>query len=208
MRETTPLTTTSYAVLGLLALRPWGAYALAKQMERSLRVIWPRAESRIYDEPRKLVAHGLAVAEQAPDGRRRTEYAITDTGRDALRAWLAEPGGLPTLEFEGLLKVLYAEHGDLVSLRATLRRVEQQARDRLAIGDALAAEYLAGTAPFPERIHINALAWEYLRRHHQTVAEWAAWATGMTAGWSDTEPDPNKTAAARATFEDVPCDVQ
>ena len=50
------LTTTSYAVLALLALRPWTTYQLAKQMERSLGWIWPRAVSRLYEEPKKLVA--------------------------------------------------------------------------------------------------------------------------------------------------------
>ena len=50
------LTTTSYAVLGLLALRPWTTYELAKQVQRSLDWFWPRAERKLYDEPKRLVA--------------------------------------------------------------------------------------------------------------------------------------------------------
>jgi hypothetical protein len=57
-----PLTTTSFAILGLLAIKPWTTYELAVQMERTLYRTWPRARSRLYEEPRKLVAHGLAVA--------------------------------------------------------------------------------------------------------------------------------------------------
>lgn len=194
------LTTTSYAVLGLLALRPWSGYALAQQMERSLRMIWPRAESRLYDEPRKLVAHGLATATREPAGRRRTEYAITETGRAALHRWLGRPGALPAMEFEGLLKVLYAEHGDHDAVLATLHHLQSEARARLQIGAALAAEYLDHSGPFPDRIHLNALAWEYLRRHHQTIADWAAWAATIVTGWTDTTPGPDKAAAALQIF--------
>src|SRR6516162_6651932 len=73
------LTTTSYLILGLLALRRWSTYELAQQMKRSIHFYWPRAESHIYEEPKKLVAHGLAAASSEQTGRRpRTMYAITD----------------------------------------------------------------------------------------------------------------------------------
>ena len=68
--RTASLTTTSYAVLGLLAIQPWSTYELAKQMERTLYRVWPRARSRLYDEPKKLVAHGLAEARKESVGRR------------------------------------------------------------------------------------------------------------------------------------------
>jgi len=42
-----PLTTTSYAVLGLLAVRPWSSYELTQQMDRSLGRVWPRAVSKL-----------------------------------------------------------------------------------------------------------------------------------------------------------------
>lgn len=55
------LTTTSYAILGLLAVRPRSAYGLVEQMKRSnIRLLWPRAESKLYEEPKNLVAHRLA----------------------------------------------------------------------------------------------------------------------------------------------------
>jgi len=39
------LSTTSYAILGLLDLRPWTAYELTKHMRRNLHYFFPRAES-------------------------------------------------------------------------------------------------------------------------------------------------------------------
>src|SRR4051795_2587089 len=87
------LTTTSYAILGLLALKPWTTYELAQQMGRALGQFWPRAESKLYEEPKKLVALGLARASAETVGRRpRTVYSITPKGRRALRAWVPQPG--------------------------------------------------------------------------------------------------------------------
>ena len=84
-RARSELTTTSYAILGLLAIQPWTTYELAVQMERTLNRIWPRARSRLYEEPKKLVQHGLATARKDKVGKRpRTIYTITPQGRTAL----------------------------------------------------------------------------------------------------------------------------
>ncbi|MFZ3468374.1 PadR family transcriptional regulator [Streptomyces sp. 4.24] len=100
------LATTSYAILGLLAVRPWSTYELARQMDRSLGRIWPRAQSKLYEEPKELVRHGLAEATREAVGRRpRTVYRITAEGRRALADWLPEPSAGPVLESEQLLKV-------------------------------------------------------------------------------------------------------
>ena len=40
------LTTTSYAILGLLSLRPWTTYELAEQMQRALGQFWPPRDQR------------------------------------------------------------------------------------------------------------------------------------------------------------------
>src|SRR5436309_13332803 len=110
--STPPLTTTSYAVLGLLSIKPWSSYELTQQMDRSLGRFWPRAVSKLYEEPKKLVSHGLARASTQRNGQRtRTVYTITLKGRRALAAWLQQPGDGPVLEFEQLLKVFFAENG-------------------------------------------------------------------------------------------------
>ena len=81
----TSLTTTSYALLGLLNIRPWTTYELAKQVQRSLGWFWPRAERKLYDEPKRLVEQGLATATNESTGKRpRTVYAITPAGLAAL----------------------------------------------------------------------------------------------------------------------------
>ena len=52
MTKPPALTTTSYAILGLLAVKPWTTYELAQQMRRALGQFWPRAESKLYEEPK------------------------------------------------------------------------------------------------------------------------------------------------------------
>ena len=125
------LTTTSYAILGLLAVRPWTTYELAQQMRRALGQFWPRAESKLYEEPKKLVAHGLARATKETTGKRpRTVYSITAKGRRAMAAWVPQPGAGPVLEFEALVKLFYAEHGTKDDILATLDRVRAWSDDR------------------------------------------------------------------------------
>ena len=86
----------SYAVLGLLAIRPWSRYELTQQMDRSPGRFWPRAVSKLYEEPKKLAAHGLARSSAERNANRtRTVYAITEKDRAALAAWLRQPGDGP-----------------------------------------------------------------------------------------------------------------
>src|SRR5581483_2756096 len=97
------LSTTSYAILGLLALRPWTTYELTQQLKRNLHYFWPRAESGVYEEPKNLVQQGLAESRREPFGRRpRTVYTITSAGRAALARWLEEPSEPSALFSEAL----------------------------------------------------------------------------------------------------------
>ena len=87
------LTTTSYAVLSVLALGDHSTYELTRQMRLSLH-LWPRARQRVRGAER-LVTAGLAESrEEWNGGRRRTVYSITAAGRRALADWLASPSAL------------------------------------------------------------------------------------------------------------------
>ena len=182
------LTPTSYAILGLLGLRSWSAYELTKQGRRSLHFCWPRAETRIYQEPKNLVEHGLVKATTTAKGvRARTEYAITAKGRRALRAWMGEASAPPRLESEALLRVFFAEHGTKESLLATLTELEGQALAMRRQAVQQGAEYLAGAAPFPERIHILGLVGRFTLDHTALVAGWARWARAEIERWPDVD---------------------
>jgi PadR family transcriptional regulator, regulatory protein AphA len=180
------LTTTSYLILGHLALRDWSTYELAQQLKRSTRHYWPRAESKIYEEPKKLLAHGLATATKEHIGRRpRTVYAITDKGREALRTWLEEPPQLPLVEFDGIVKVLFAEHGTKEQLLATLRSIRGEAERTREEHAALAQDLAVTGGPFPSRLHLNMLVFKFMWDQTETLINWANWAERQVAAWPD-----------------------
>ncbi|HUQ63648.1 MAG TPA: PadR family transcriptional regulator [Acidimicrobiales bacterium] len=180
------LTTTSYAILGLLAIKPWTTYELAGQMRRALGHFWPRAESKLYEEPKKLVAHGLARATSEKVGNRpRTVYTITPKGRRALAAWVPTPSADPLLEFEHLVKIFFAEHGTKSELLTTIRSAREWAEERFATSVEIPRGYLEGKGPFPERLPWLILAGQFLTEFTAAVHRWAEWAEGVVAEWPD-----------------------
>ncbi len=183
-KPTPALTTTSYAVLGLLAIKPWTTYELAKQVNRGLGWFWPRAERKLYDEPKRLVAAGLATATSQLTGKRpRTMYAITAKGRRALRDWLGEESEPATLEFEAMVRVFFADGGTIEQLRATLEQVEATARAREAELRRQIDESREGPYEFAGRVAINALALRFYLDHELLLARWASWAREQTMEW-------------------------
>jgi DNA-binding PadR family transcriptional regulator len=188
------LTTTSYAVLGLLSLRTWTTYELAEQMQRALGLFWPRATSGLYEEPKKLVAAGLARATADDVGRRpRTRYAITPAGRRALAAWIPTPGGGPVLEFEQLVKVFFAEHGTKDDLLTTIERVRASLEEQAASTAAVPHEYREQRGAYPERLPWLILTGRFLDEIEQAVDRWAGWAADVVRSWPEditrAEPD-------------------
>ena len=199
--STPRLTTSSYAILGLLALRPWTTYELAKQMAVSLRNFWPRAESKLYEEPKKLVARGLAEVRTEAVGRRpRAVYTITPPGRDALRQWLDEPGAMAQLEFEGLVKVFFAEQGTKAQLVENLRRIAADQRARVVVDGEWARRYLEGRAAFPDRVAVLSVVGKLQAEFNRTVLRWAEWALVEVEDWPD---DVRAAPPAFGVFEDV-----
>src|SRR6266705_3315628 len=171
------LTSTSYAILGLLAVKPWTTYELAQQMDRALGRFWPRAESKLYEEPKKLVARGLARASSETIGKRpRTVYTITAKGRRALAKWVPTPGEGPVLEFEQLIKVFFAEHAAKTDLLATIAGVREWSEQQLSASAGLPKAYLDGNGPFPERLPWLILVGQFLIDFYVMAEHWADWA--------------------------------
>ena len=171
-----------------------------QQVDRSLRRFWPRAASKLYEEPKKLVAHGYARSREDPVGRRRrTRYTITPKGRRALAAWLSHPGEGPVLECEQLVKIHFADSGtkaDIVAnLEATRRWVLEQNEENLATARA----YLEGRGAFPHRAALNQLAGRFLTEFYVMVARWVVWASEVIEGWPE---DVDKATFNRIAAEE------
>ncbi|HXY16795.1 MAG TPA: PadR family transcriptional regulator [Gaiellaceae bacterium] len=196
------LTTTSYAILGLLAIRPWSTYELARQMRRNLHYFWPRAESNLYAEPKRLVDGGFATSRQEPVGRRfRTLYSITEQGRSALVSWLSEPASESRLENETLVKVMFAPYGSKGHLLEHLRRFREEQEGRLDVLRPIFEEYFRDEDPFPARVHINTLCFRLIWDHTAAHAEWAERAIALVEGWSDVKEPENRPESVRLLRE-------
>ncbi len=186
MSTAADLTSTSYALLGLLAIKPWTTYELAQQMDRTISRFWPRARSKLYEEPKKLVARGFARATDDAVGRRsRTIYTITPKGRRALAAWLAGPAEGPVLEFEQLMKVFFSDNGTTDDVRRHLHDARAWVHERTLVNIEVGRSYLEGQGPYPERAAVNMIVGRFLDDFLETVDRWAEWATEIIESWPE-----------------------
>lgn len=186
------LTTTSYAILGLLDIRDWTAYDLAQQAGRSLAHAWPVSESQLYAEPKRLADEGLITISHTAAGptRRRQEYAITEAGRQALRDWLAQPPAPPRVQAEVMLRCLFATSGSKDDLVAAVEATRQDTLDSYLSSVEYVEGYLRGDNPFPERLHVN-LPWvELVRDLHMTLLDWTDRTLERLEDWDDTNTGP------------------
>jgi len=153
-RKPIRLTSTSYAVLALLAhFGEVTPYDLKRGLERSIENFWPVPHTTAYDEPARLAAGGYLSARQEAGGRRRKLYALTERGRDALRAWAADPATAPPqLRDEALLKIFAgAEPGPVLVAReawhrAKLAELEGYLEGERGSGSGAERTLLAGVA--------------------------------------------------------------
>lgn len=115
------LTTTSYAVLGLVDLLGEATpYELKRAIEQSIENFWPVPHTTFYAEPARLAGGGYLSETREEGGRRRKHYALTDAGREALEAWVADAHAAPPqLHDEMLLKTFLG--GDPAAMVAERR---------------------------------------------------------------------------------------
>jgi PadR family transcriptional regulator AphA len=196
-------TTTTYALLGLLAIQPWTGYELTQQASRSLHYGWPRSEANLYNEQKRLVRLGWASVEAEPVGRRtRNRYTITEEGRAALRAWTATAPEGPRLEAEGLLRLFFADRGEVGDAVAALRHTAAAARQDIERLLGWVEEYLETGGPFPERLHLIALSVEAFTDVLSRIETFSMAAADEIAAWPTTR-DLGMTPDTRKRLESV-----
>lgn len=196
-------TTTTYALLALLRLRPWTSYELTRQARRSLRMIWPRSEANLYTEQKRLVRLGWARARTERVGRRtRTRYEITPKGAVALRAWMVTEPAEPRFEIEGILRVFFAEHGSVEDLRQALEATATHVRAELEEGLEYLREYVDSEGPFPQRLNQITLAATWISDSLALLDQFCTRAAQIVATW-DSASGPADPAVARGLLAEI-----
>ena len=105
------LNATSYTILGGLSVQPdLSGYDIRKGIQQSIGYFWAESYGQIYPALKRMAAEGLIAPTKAKSkGRKqRQTYIITDTGRAALRQWLALPFHNEPPRNEFLLKLFFA----------------------------------------------------------------------------------------------------
>jgi len=116
-----------FAMLGLLSIRPMTGYELRKLSEESIQHFWRESFGQIYPSLRALEAQGMVTRTEAMGEVRgrpaRQVYALTDGGREALRAWVAVPARPEIPRNELLLKLFF---GRQAPAEANLRQIAER----------------------------------------------------------------------------------
>lgn len=137
------LSTTSYVVLGMIALRgPSTSYDLKRAIGRSVGYFWSFPHAQLYSEPKRLTDAGLLELHEEDSGRRRKTFTITADGKAALRDWLAEPVGAH-LEIRDVaeIKLFFSELATPDDIERLAKEQAQQHEARIAIYEEMQRKY-------------------------------------------------------------------
>lgn len=219
-------TATTFALLGMLAVRSWTGYELTQQVRRSLRFVWQSSEGHLYREQKRLVSLGWATVEAETTGERmRNRYTVTDVGRAALSEWLASEPEEPHIQVEGILRTFFGDQGTPEQLMASMQDTAEKARSMLDEMLGFVDEYVElggplwmleneisnprgdrvefhGRPMYPERLHVVALSIDVTTQLLETIHTFFAEATELVSSWPSTT-DSSLTADTRQRLERI-----
>jgi DNA-binding PadR family transcriptional regulator len=123
--QSTGLSTTEFAVLGLLSFGERSGYELKKAAEAGVGYVWTAAKSHVYGVLPRLVEGGYATTRRVTQERRpdKQVYRITRKGQRAFHEWLEAPIEERGTRSPFLLKVFF---GGLMSKEALASHIERK----------------------------------------------------------------------------------
>jgi len=142
--STAQLTTTSYVVLGMIALRgPSTSYDLKRGVNHSVGYFWPFPHAQLYSEPKRLVDLGLLKVAVEAQGRRKQTFSVTNEGLSELRSWLADR---TTEQMQvrdvAQLKLFFGElAGSTGDVLALAKEQTAQHEDRIAVYEGMQTRF-------------------------------------------------------------------
>jgi PadR family transcriptional regulator, regulatory protein AphA len=164
------LTDLSYVVMNLIGRDGAGPHDLVQMARRGQRLYWAGAESKIYEQPKRLEKLGYLTSEKRPGKtRQRTHYRLTERGMKALQDWLARPSPFPRIQSEAAIRI---QASDLVADPAVVLESLQALRDDIAELSTILDESEQREPQFPHRRSQLKLLHSLGRRILQAHLEW------------------------------------
>jgi len=118
-------TAVTWAVLGLLGVKPMSGYDIKRAVDRTIRHFWAASYGQIYPELKRLEESGWIAGKDASQGERaRRVYKITAQGRRELDGWLHGYETRIEMRDESLLRLFFADalpHDEALGLLAARR---------------------------------------------------------------------------------------
>jgi PadR family transcriptional regulator AphA len=159
----TPLTQTSYVVMGLLGQAGEATpYDLKQIVAATIGNFFSIPHSQIYAEPARLAKAGYLTERRERAGRRRKHYGLTAKGRKALELWLSTPTDeLYELRDPGLLKLAFGSdprelaHTQLEGHQRRLKELQRMARTLQVAGASEGARLVAEAGIGHQREYIR-----------------------------------------------------
>lgn len=135
------------AVMAALLEGEASGYDLAKAFDATVANFWMSTPQQLYRELDRMEADGLVTGRVVEQERRPNKrlFSLTAAGREAIRAYTAEPLGKPAvIRDELLVKVQCVDAGDLDAVRAAVIERMDWATAKLARYERLRLRLLDG----------------------------------------------------------------
>ena len=146
------MSTTPYALLGLLSIEPMSGYDIRRNLDESLSHFWSESYGQIYPALKRLEADKLIVPvkQAVPASRRKRLYTLTPRGRARLRSWLAEPPKPQPPRNELMLKLFFGRLAPPEAIASHIRRLQVQQERLLATYEDIGRQLRAERAGHPD----------------------------------------------------------
>jgi DNA-binding PadR family transcriptional regulator len=166
-------TSTEFAVLGLLTLKPMSGYEMRQLVAQSIGHFWSESYGQLYPSLKRLQSAGLVTKTTDPLSKRDKHiYSITDSGRTALAKWLKDAPKPQPPRSELLLKLFFLPPD---AAQTSIEHVTR-ARDR-AIDDLRHLGYVEEKIRSEHANHPQLQQWLFTlsfgRHRAEAVVRWA-----------------------------------
>ncbi|MGP1384361.1 MAG: PadR family transcriptional regulator [Thainema sp.] len=163
----------AHTILVVLVNEPCSGYDISKRFDEGVGCFWQASQQQIYRELSKMEDKGWVESEKIPQEGKPDKkiYYVTDTGKQELASWFAEPTEPTPIREDLLVKVLSGAFMPRDLLVKELQYRRQMHLDQLAFYKEKDALFKAETNPsLPEQFRYMTL-----RRGIRYEMAWIDW---------------------------------